>query len=49
MNQLIKVCKVCNVEKIVSDFRGCNRTCKKCISKYNYNKYKDKFKEYYKD
>ena len=47
MDLLIKICKVCGIEKIVCDFKKNRHVCRKCDSKLNYATYKDKFIEYY--
>ena len=47
MDLLLKICKVCEAEKISLDFKKYRRVCRKCDSKINYEAYKDKFKEYY--
>ena len=46
MNNLLKTCKVCNVEQQRhGDFLGRSAVCCKCV----YAKKKDYFKEYYKN
>ena len=49
MNETIltKICKTCNIEKTIPEFKKSRRHCRKCDSKMNYEKYKDKFKIYY--
>jgi hypothetical protein len=42
-----KICKTCQVEKTLPEFKPHRRVCRKCDSKMNYEKYKDLFKEYY--
>jgi len=42
-----KFCRVCNQDKLCSEFREKRRVCKKCISKENQIKYKDVIKQYY--
>lgn len=42
-----KICKTCQEEKIIGDYKPHRKVCRKCDSKMNYEKYKMKFKEYY--
>jgi hypothetical protein len=42
-----KFCRVCNQDKLCSEFREKRRVCKKCIYKENQIKYKDVIKQYY--
>ena len=42
-----KNCKICFTEKKNMEFKPHRKVCRKCDSKMNYEKYKDKFKEYY--
>jgi len=42
-----KICKTCQVEKTIPEFKPHCRVCRKCDIKLNYEKYKHLFKEYY--
>jgi len=41
-----KICKTCQVEKTLPEFKPHRRVCRECASKLNYEKYKNLFKEY---
>ena len=47
MDLLIKLCKVCDTEKIACEFKKYRHVCRKCDSKLNNEAYREKFAEYY--
>jgi len=45
--ECLKICKLCNEAKTIEKFKKYRKVCRICDSRINYEKYKDKFKEYY--
>jgi hypothetical protein len=47
MDTLLKICKICLIEKTFNEYKPHRKVCRRCDSKINYNNYKNKFHEYY--